>query len=193
MSKARSDSVLDGLPRNQREALEEWLFEENLSYQDAKKRLWQDFNVSTSRSGLERFYARVNQRRLLQRIMDSSQTAAAVKEKFDESKAPIESALKKMLAQLAFEMSVSGKAVDPETFVAISGLVLKAQEQELKKQAIELQRDRFEFDAAEACLKKLPELKSIAANGSLDQHAKLRAIREKLFGEVPDSEPEGPK
>src|SRR3954462_1196931 len=102
MSKARSDSVLDGLPRNQREALEEWLFEENVSYADAKKRLWQDFNVSTSRSGLERFYARVNQRRLLERIAENAGKAREIEGEFAKHAAPVPEAVVKLVTQLAF-------------------------------------------------------------------------------------------
>jgi hypothetical protein len=188
MSKARSDSVLDSLPSNQREALERWLLEENLSIDAALDRLRLDFGVRSSRSAVGRFSQNAQQRRLLERITQSANTATAVEAKFAENNAPIGGALVKMLSQLAFEMAVNGKLVDPEMFCSISGLALKAQDQELKAQTVRLQRDKFEFDAAEACLAKLPELRAIAGDTKLDQDAKLKQIRLKLFGVLPGEE-----
>lgn len=49
-----------------------------------------------------------------------------------------------------------------------------------------LARAKFQFDAAREALAKLPELRAIAADKSLDEDAKLKAVREKLFGEVPE-------
>ena len=48
------------------------------------------------------------------------------------------------------------------------------------------QRDEFEFDAAEACLKHLPALREIAADNAMDEKAKLIAVRKRLFGSAPE-------
>ncbi|HEX7860811.1 MAG TPA: hypothetical protein VF773_10820, partial [Verrucomicrobiae bacterium] len=66
--------------------------------------------------------------------------------------------------------------------------VLKAKDQSLEAQRLTLDRDKFQFDAAAACLKKLPELKAIASNTKLDHDAKLTQIRMHLFGVVPEEE-----
>ncbi|HEY1123751.1 MAG TPA: hypothetical protein VGE67_19190 [Haloferula sp.] len=168
--------------------LKQWLYEENLSYAEVSKRCYADLSVRVSPTAVRQHKEHLDSERLLERITASAHTATAVEAKFNEHKAPVEGALVKMLAQLAFEMSVSGTLVDPETFCAISGLVLKAKDQELKAQTVSLQRDKFEFDAAKACLAKLPELRSIASDTKLDQDAKLKQIRLKLFGVLPDAE-----
>ena len=59
-----------------------------------------------------------------------------------------------------------------------------------KKLAIDQERlaldtNRFQFDAAKACLAKLRELRTIAANKSLNDSAKLDAVRRQLFGQLP--------
>ena len=53
---------------------------------------------------------------------------------------------------------------------------------ELRREALRLQREKFEFDAAKACLAKLPELKAIAASKRLDDRDKIDQIRLRLFG-----------
>ncbi len=55
-----------------------------------------------------------------------------------------------------------------------------------RERELQLQKDKFEFNAARACLTHLPSLRTIAADTSLDQNAKLQAIRAKLFGQLPE-------
>jgi hypothetical protein len=54
----------------------------------------------------------------------------------------------------------------------------------LSEKAIELNRDKFEFDAARACLEQLPELKYISTNPQLSDTQKIDQIRLKLFGKI---------
>lgn len=81
-------------------------------------------------------------------------------------------------AQVFFETQVM-KTRDAKLFVSLK----KVQN---KEQTLRLDREKFEFDAAKACLNALPALKAIASDKSLDENAKLTAVREKLFGEVPE-------
>lgn len=45
-----------------------------------------------------------------------------------------------------------------------------------------LDRERFEFDAAAACLRKLPDLQQVASAPKMDEAEKQEAIRKILFG-----------
>jgi hypothetical protein len=56
--KTRSDSKLAKLAPEQKEMLQRWLVEENISYAKAKDRLFQDFNIETSEAALFDFYRR---------------------------------------------------------------------------------------------------------------------------------------
>lgn len=54
-----------------------------------------------------------------------------------------------------------------------------------KARVIAHEREKFEFDAAKAALKCLPQLKAIAADKSLDETTRLDAARKHLFGVTP--------
>ena len=56
---------------------------------------------------------------------------------------------------------------------------------EQRERALALSRERFEFDAAEAALDHLGELKAILQDRSLKRPAKIQAVRRRLFGEGP--------
>lgn len=65
-------------------------------------------------------------------------------------------------------------------------LGLSAAKVELSEKNWELRREKHEFDASTACLKKLPELKLISNNPKLTDREKINQIRRKLFGELPE-------
>ncbi len=50
----------------------------------------------------------------------------------------------------------------------------------------EQEKEKFQFDAARAALKCLPQLKAIAADKALDEPARLNAARKHLFGVTPE-------
>lgn len=55
-----------------------------------------------------------------------------------------------------------------------------------KEDSLRLEREKFEFDAAESCLKQLPELRTIANNAKTSHSDKIQQIRERLFGSLPE-------
>lgn len=57
MKKPRSDKKLAALNPQQRVLLRCWLVEDNLSYAEARDRLWQDFRLRVSTGALSSFYA----------------------------------------------------------------------------------------------------------------------------------------
>ncbi len=61
--KLRSDSVFAQLTAEQIEMLEDWLFEEKLSYKEVIEKLQQEFGVKTSQTALGRFYRRLAEKR----------------------------------------------------------------------------------------------------------------------------------
>lgn len=65
-------------------------------------------------------------------------------------------------------------------------LGLRTMSVDQKERALQLQFQIKHFDAAESCLKHLPEVKRIANNPKLSQREKINAIRRMLFGELPE-------
>lgn len=163
--KPRSDSVIEAMPPNQKEALESWLCEENVSYLVACERLKLDFNVRSSPTALKRFYQRCMQRRLKADIFGKAQFANEVKAEFRKSQADFSEPLLQLIGQMAFEQAVNGRDLDPKFFVQLSSLLLKSNadtiKNELKAQALGLEERRVKLleekaaraDAAESTLK----------------------------------------
>jgi hypothetical protein len=60
-------------------------------------------------------------------------------------------------------------------------LGLAAVDRDLKQQQMTLDREKFEFDAAKACLAKLPDLKAVSDQPKLSPDEKAAAIRQILF------------
>lgn len=187
MKKTRSDSIIDGLPLNQQETLERWLFEENVSYALASERLLADFNVRCGQHALADFYQRTAQRRMLDRIVVSQGKKNAVLEKFKANPADTYQALLEVAGQIAFDKAFSeGKEFDAETIFNFTKLVMTGKKQAMEAEDLKLRKDKFEFDAAALCLKHLPSLRSIAAKSGVGEKEKIRQIRLQLFGSAPE-------
>ncbi len=182
--KTRSDSIIDGLPQNQKDAVEVWLFEENLSFKEVSERLWQDFSVRCGSSSVERYHNRRAPERALDKIAESAGKANAVVAKFRENPSETYEAVLKLVGQIAFEAALK-KDSDPEVLFNFTKLLIAARDREIKREQLELDRERFEFKASEACLRHLPSLREIVGNKTLNQDAKIDAIRRKLFGVLP--------
>lgn len=80
------------------------------------------------------------------------------------------------------------KQRDPKLFLKFQTARHRAEMDQLKfeqkERELALSRDKFEFDAAKACLAQLPQLKVIATS-KLSESEKIDAIRRKLFGQLP--------
>ena len=68
---------------------------------------------------------------------------------------------------------------------------LKQREKELdrKERELALSIQKFQFDGAQAALKHLSTLRSIAADRSLNSDEKIEAVRLKLWGTAPEVKP----
>ncbi|MDB6066455.1 MAG: hypothetical protein JWR26_2663 [Pedosphaera sp.] len=66
--KPNSNSIVHGLPAEQRERVDHWLFEENVSYEEVADRCRQLMNVKVSRAAVHRYYERECFRRKLEGV-----------------------------------------------------------------------------------------------------------------------------
>ena len=96
-------------------------------------------------------------------------------------------------AQAVFEADVARKG-DLKSHIALRRLrqIDRTQDEghqareraiEQRERQLELAREKFEFDAAEAILDHLSEVRVIAADPSLKHRAKIQAVRQRLFGQ----------
>jgi hypothetical protein len=176
MSKARSDSVLDSLPSNQRETLERWLLEENLSIDAALDRLRLDFGVRSSRSAVGRFSQNAQQRRLLDKIAVNAGKANEISEAFEKNPAPVPQAVVKLVTQLAFEEITKGNQLDKEFIVKLTKLAVDSG---LKAKKLEL--DERKVALLEAKAKQAEEAEKALGDSDLTPEQKQQRLRQ-IFG-----------
>ncbi len=190
---------LKQLPEESRDRIFAMLNEK--SYAECVKAVESDFGIRCSEKALRSFRDwHFAQRRLdnLGRFIENTQAAyqkmnpAASKEQIREM-------------GIALFMAEAANSGDSEGFYQLANLELaertaktkaeiERQKLELSKrradttdEALKLEREKFEFDAAKACLAKLPELKTISGNSRLTETEKVQQIRLKLFGELPQA------
>ena len=162
----------------------------------------QDRCITTNTSSLRDFYSWYNLRnrweKAAARSLDVQELIAAADPTLSPEK--VEAA-----GQLVFlnEAIEAGGAEGAKAFVSLSRLRLsqkahqaeldgfrlkyeqKEREIEQKERQMALDREKFEFDAAEAALKEVAALKSIAADRTINHDAKIAQVRQRLFGLAP--------
>jgi hypothetical protein len=195
MRKTRSDSVLDGLPENQRALIERWLCEDNLGLDAVKQKCHDDLNLKVSRSALSEFFQRCSRRRMLDRIAESSAAAKSVTEQFRSNPDSSFEALLGLIGQAAFEKKMNGEDLDLGTLKDLTeimaiGLKVKTDTKKIaqKDEQLALQRQKLEMDVSKLAMREAASIKTISSASKLTQSEKLDAIRKKLFGQLPKTD-----
>ncbi len=186
--KPKATSRIATLTQPQRDKLENLLFEQNLSFRAVSKRSLAEFGLTLQSESLKRFYQKTSQKRTLDRIVRSSQTANAVVKTFTENPADTYQALIKVAGQIAFDKAIqSPDQLDLQTIRDFTRLLIASRHADLNSKKFHLDREKWEFDVARLCFDHHAELQALVADQSLDEHARLQAIRRSLFGEnLPD-------
>jgi hypothetical protein len=196
-TKPNSNSIVHGLPAEQRERVDLWLFEENVSYSEVADRCRQLFNVKVSRAAVHRYYERECFRRKLEGVSspagDLKKMAATLGRHTEEEYS--------IAAGLA-SRTVVEEAIKPEHHTDREKLnesmrvmiALRQEENERRRIALLAERTaqqgrrvailekRFQFSASVECLRHEKEMKEIMAKKEWDDGDKVMEIRERLFG-----------
>jgi hypothetical protein len=176
-------SVIAALPAEARETLDVWLFDQNLSYAEIARRGLKNWNVTFCRTTLRRYYHRGVQSRALERISRSARCANAVMKQFEDHPADTYQLVLKMAGQIAFEKAIeSENGVDTRTLGELIKILITARKEDLGIKKLQLERDKWEFDAARACRQHMSEIQAITKDNYLDEDAQVLAIRRRLFG-----------
>lgn len=178
--KARSDSILGGLPPEQQAKVKAWLFEENQPFAGVAARCKAELGVEVSKTSVIRYYRRESSVRRLENSLwrrERSPDPAGNSHEFYEE-------LMATAGEMALE-SARGE-VDAEkrrAFVECSKLLIAARREGNYARRVDLARERFEFDAATACIIRQMEINSILEDETLTDEERIRSVREELFGE----------
>jgi len=163
--KARSDDKLANLTPEQKAMLRSWLVDENLSYDQAKQRLHDDFNVETSKGALSKFYARDC---FTLRASEARNFAEHVERELLAKDSTFDRATLALVKQKAFERAYAQNGNIAE-LATLAGIIGDSAKLDLKKQELQLSREKF-----------LQELRSDLEKGLDALHAEIKGNAEAL-------------
>lgn len=182
MRKTRSDAVLLNLPEEQQAKLAEWLLS-GVPYHEAKVLAEKEFGIAVrSLSSFGEFWSAVCQPALLAKRRKLAGAAEARAEEAGRHPGAFDRATLDAITQRAYELAENSNS-EAKDVKAVMMLLLKARDQEFREKKLAFDREKFEFDAARACLLKLPELRAVANDKGLSSAQKVEQIRLRLFGE----------
>ena len=170
--------------------LDQWFGVEGLTIQEVQEKLWQDCSLRVSSGHLSEWWEERSrkqvQEKLLGQIASGAQQCKEVEKEFGRNPSAELETLIKVHRVLILKLATQAN-VQPELLELVTEMmkpVLEFAKLQEKKADRELDRDKFEFNAAKVCLLKLPELKRLASDASLDNDARIAAARKIVFGEA---------
>jgi hypothetical protein len=184
-AKLRADSNWSGLTGEQRQTLERWLFEENLSYKETLERAKKELGIEASLGSLQRFRRRVIKERTLAAMSEAEESAAEV----NGTKASLErlrTSAWKVVGKQFLEKAMEG--CDIKELRTLGRLMADSEEREIRCRRLALAREKFQFRAAKAVWKHMPMLNQMAQEDEAREDARIDAIRLAIFGRDPVDE-----
>jgi hypothetical protein len=176
--KVRSDAKLEWLPREQREQVDQWLFNEGAGMTEVAARCKSQFGVEVSASSVAR-YTRSRRVRV--------EWAAGLLTTGDsdlEAEHEHEELMKRIRAQaLALSSKKNIKDTDRRWTSDYAKVLIADRRARNEMKKMDMAREKFEFDAATACRSRQVEMKEIDEDESIDENERVCRVREELFGE----------
>jgi len=185
--KPHSASRIHSLTTEQRQTLDEWLFEKNLSYRDIGRRWKTKFDFNLDQHAVARYFRDTKQKQNLADIINSANRANAAVKELAQNPAETSKAIMHIAGQLAFNTAVinaTGEKPDLDSLRKVVDVYLSTRKDDREAGKFELEREKWEFDVARTCLQHHADLQKISANPTLDEDARILAIRHRLFGPI---------
>ena len=179
ITKTKSNAAWNGLSAEQRATLERWLFEENLGYEMALERARGELGFVGSIGSLKRFYHRMAAER---QMPDIDLETEGMGER--EARRTGMELVGRMFVKQVTENPEGIKewAVLARLLLQSEAIVLESEKAKIWSGGLVLAREKFEFDAAEAVLKKLDNREQLDAEEMERERARVLAIRKRLYG-----------
>ena len=188
LRKVRSDAKWKGLSKEQCERLEEWLFEDNISYKTVAKRLKGEFGLEASKASVGRFYrhrAKVRQGMELLEAQVASDNLGVMPARTED------------LRETTVKLLAMEKPEEQDELLQVMRLLLASEENEIRLRRVRLGEREHDFAANTACAQELRKVRSylrtVAENESLTEEEKHGRALKLLFGRgnVPAEETNG--
>lgn len=172
--KPRADAKLRNLPSDQRTALTDWLVDEGMSYKDAKRRLKDEFGLSTSIGAIGDFWQKEC---FSLRFSKARSQADELVELMRESDSNFDEVTLHAIGQRAFDLSVS-KEANVQDLAALAKIMGDSARLQLQQRKLELDLDKWRAAAKTEIEKGLDALyDEIKGNPeAMELFGKMKAI-----------------
>lgn len=195
MRKMRDDSTWNRLTPEQREALESWLFDENLGYEKTVERVRKEFDLETTIASVGRFYRRRARERQIEELVEA-QAAADELNDLPVSVASLREAAVKLVGKAVLKLA-GEKPEELEQLASFTKLLLESEDNDIRRARLKLAEKYFDYEATAASIKELPQLRAylclIADDASLSHDEKMKRVEAILYGwDRPGASTNGP-
>lgn len=185
MAKLRSDSNWTQLTCRQRQTMEQWLFDQHLSYDAILDRVKNEFGLEASRTSLCRYYQRRARERQMAELVDAqamSDALAAPEFSTDSMRAAAVKVIARMTLKLACERPDQLKELE-----SLAKILLLSEDNDIRRARFQLEREQFRYETLSAASEELPNLArlllAIEEDENLSQKEKMERVHALLYPE----------
>jgi hypothetical protein len=171
MRKTKSNARWNSLTSEKQKALDHLLFEEKLSYTEVLPRAQKELGFKGQLSSLKRYYERRRKERTVMEFTDLCKRATEIVNAPGDAGAYRTASMKLLTAYLFQQVREAPNDVDK--WGSVAHLIvdndhneamreLKGAEHEIRREALDFAREKFQFDMIERAVRALPELQKLA-------------------------------
>jgi hypothetical protein len=203
MKKVRSDALWNELSPENREILDTWLFEKNMSYDEILLKAQSELGFKGSLGSLKRYRTRREQERVLTDLDELGKDADKV------ARAKARSGTFRVANMRVFNGYLfRALRAAPEELDKLRPLLslmvqndrndvlreIKDEEFEIRREAMAFAREKFEYDTIEKALRALPQLRELAESRKdpqtkqAERSERLKQIKWMMFGDEGDED-----
>ena len=181
MNKASSNSLLRALPPEQQEQLKRWFLKTNASATEVARRCAREFGVTVHPSSVKRYY----HRHLLEWKAEPPPAACPPNAREPDPVAnerKYQQLLERILELAVDTARLSSAPADLRVVADYARVLIAARRESHEALRAGTAREKFEFDAATACLIHQTKVQAIAGDDQLNDEQRILRIRQELFG-----------
>ena len=168
----RSDTAVRRLTPEQRAQVDAWLFDEHLPYREVAARCQQELGVALTEDNVGSYCRQ-------ERAQGRSRTDGATTMDGGAGYIATLEAMSRAAQRAAERIEITD---DPRMLAEFARVMVAARREASESLRACTMRQKFEFDAATACLVHQVKMQSIVADEALSDGERILKIREELFG-----------
>jgi len=183
MTKLKSHATWNKLTPEQRQKLDHWMFDLNLSHRETHQRAQTELGLVCSLSTIRRMFAHGVKLRAVREVAESQGLSDELAGSGGKLENLRHSSLMLIASRLLQKMATQP---DLKEISVLGRLMMQSEEREIQRVRMELVRERFQFNASKAALKILPLLDEMNQEEYERETARVEDIKRRIFGKALD-------